>query len=75
MSKKKTIEKWGEHFSIRVLDPDGFDRNDPKLMEKKFTKDEFFKGVMSSTIIGNVRGGGLFSELDKWYKKRRAKND
>ena len=47
---KKTIEEWSEEYEIEILDPDGFDRSDPDLMNKKFTKKEFKEGLILSTI-------------------------
>ncbi len=72
---KRTIDEWGEVFGVRVLDPDGFDRTDPNLWERKFTKDEFFKGAVASTIMASKKENTLFSELDKWYKRGRLKDD
>lgn len=54
MDEKKTIEEWAEEFDVKVLDPDGFDRTDPNLYNKKFTIEEFKKGLMSSTIIADI---------------------
>ena len=48
--QKKTIEEWAVEYGIEVLDPDGFDRSDPDLMNKKFTRDEFLDGIIFCTI-------------------------
>ncbi len=47
---KKTIEEWSDIYGVYIFDPDGFDRSDPKLMERKFTEEEFKKGLWRSTI-------------------------
>jgi hypothetical protein len=47
---KKTIEEWEEIKQIKILDPDGFDRTDDKLYDRKFTEEEFDKGLMFSTV-------------------------
>ena len=47
---KKTIEEWAVEYGIEVLDPDGFDRSDSNLMNKKFTRDEFLDGITLCTI-------------------------
>lgn len=44
-----TIEEWGRLTGIVVIEPDGFDRSDPKLMTRKFTHAEFIHGTMWST--------------------------
>ena len=48
--EKKTIPEWEEEYGVDILDPDGFDRSDPNLYEKKFTKEEFEEGLMYCTI-------------------------
>ena len=50
MAERKTISQWEEIFNVKIIDPDGFDRSDPKLMECKFTREEFEKGMMLSSI-------------------------
>jgi len=60
---KKTIPEWEEEFKVSVLDPDGFDRKDPNLMKKKFTKEEFLDGLITSTIIAE-KDSKLFDEED-----------
>ena len=51
MSKeKKTIPEWEKEYDVEILDPDGFDRSDHNLYEKKFTKEEFEEGLMYCTI-------------------------
>jgi hypothetical protein len=44
-----TIKEWGEITGIVVLDPDGFDRGDPKLHERMFTRAGFMRGTELST--------------------------
>ena len=48
--EKKTIEEWEEELKIEILDPDGFDRKDPNLYNKKFTEEEFREKMVYSTI-------------------------
>lgn len=50
-TEKHTIKEWSNLTGIVVLDPDGFDRTDPKLNEKLFTKEEFINGIHKSTIV------------------------
>lgn len=47
---EKTINEWEEIYELKILDPDGFDRTDPKLYERTFDKEAFEKGLMFSTI-------------------------
>lgn len=53
MAEKKTIEKWEEEYNLTILDPDGFDRDNPNLYEKKMTRQEFEAGLFQSTIEFN----------------------
>ena len=55
MSEYKTIGEWEKIFNVRIVDPDGFDRSDPKLRERKFTREEFEKGMMHSSILQKAR--------------------
>lgn len=48
--EKKTINEWCDRHNIIMLDPDGFDRTDPELFERKFTEQEFMAGLYRSTI-------------------------
>lgn len=62
MSKKKvekelevkTYEEWAKELydkeGIEILELDGFDRSNPNFMKEKYTKEEFEKGLMRSTI-------------------------
>jgi len=47
---KKTLTQWAEDIGVRILDPDGFDRTQPDLMEKLFTKEEFNAGIGQCTV-------------------------
>lgn len=47
----KTIEEWEKEFDIKIYDPDGFDRSDPHLYERLFSKQEFIDRSMYSTCI------------------------
>lgn len=51
----KTIKQWDEMSGQHILDPDGFDRTDPFLYERRFSKTEYIKGTMNSTIQINDR--------------------
>ena len=55
----RTIEQWSDIKGIRIIDPDGFDRTDPKLYEKLFTEEEFEKGLLNCTIEQKIIGGGV----------------
>lgn len=47
---KHTIKEWSEIKGVVILDPDGFDRKDPDLMERTFTEQEFNEGMVGSTV-------------------------
>jgi hypothetical protein len=47
---KYTIREWEKIKGVKILDPDGFDRKDPNLMERLFTEQEFNEGMMLSTV-------------------------
>jgi hypothetical protein len=69
MIAKRTLNEWAKIKGIKILDADGFDRNDPDLFNKLFTEQEFDKGVLSSsvifsTVIGNKLWGGDESESE-----------
>lgn len=59
---KKTIKEWEKEFGVTILDPNGFDRTDLDLHKKLFTKDEFHKGMIRSTI-------SIKDTLKFWGKK------
>ncbi len=46
----RTIDEWSQIYGVKIIDPDGFDRNDPTLNERLFTKIEFEKGLIVSTM-------------------------
>ena len=50
-----TIEEWADMEGVKVLDPDGFDRSDPELWEKKYTKSEFDNRLVYCTIEYTMR--------------------
>lgn len=54
----RTIKEWSEITGVIILDPDGFDRSDPRLSERLFTFQEFEKGMMESTISAPSMGSG-----------------
>jgi hypothetical protein len=47
----KTLDEWAALDNIRIIDPDGFDRSDPDLMTKQFTKEEYKKGIFKCTLM------------------------
>lgn len=51
MSAKLTIEGWEIITGIKILDPDGFNRQDPELYDRKFSLEQFKEGSNSSTIV------------------------
>ena len=53
--KAKTINEWSKEFDVEIMDPDGFNRTDKYLYERYFTKDEFQKGMLQSTLIANTK--------------------
>lgn len=48
---KRTLKDWSSLYEVEILDPDGFDRNDPYLYTRTFTEQEFNDGLIRSTII------------------------
>lgn len=49
--RRKTIKQWEKEYNITVLDPDGFDRSDPHLMERLFTREEWERGFPFCTLL------------------------
>ncbi|KKN83887.1 hypothetical protein LCGC14_0295400 [marine sediment metagenome] len=49
--RKRSIEEWEQLIGIKILDPDGFDRKDRHLYERKFTRSEFKAGALASTCL------------------------
>lgn len=47
--QSKTLVEWCQLFDITMLDPDGFDRTDHKIWERKFTLQEFNQGIVRCT--------------------------
>ena len=45
-----TIQEWAALDGIEIIDPDGFDRSDPLLWERKISLEEFKKGQFLCTI-------------------------
>lgn len=45
-----TIQEWAMLDRIEILDPDGFDRRDPLLWERKISIDEYRRGLPFCTI-------------------------
>lgn len=48
--ERKTITQHAAEMGYEILDADGFDRRDPELMTRLFTKEEFDKGFPQCTI-------------------------
>lgn len=47
-----TIEEWSQEPGMPVIiDPDGFDRDDPRLYDRLFTEGEFLEGAFRSTVL------------------------
>ena len=52
MANVQTIEEWSQEPGMPVvLDPDGFDREDPRLVDRLFTEEEFLQGASMSTVM------------------------
>lgn len=51
MSNKKTLQEWAKLDAYKIADPDGFDRTDPQLMERLFTKEEYNAGIWRCTLV------------------------
>lgn len=51
MERLKTIQEWAELAGITIVDLDGFDRKDPHLESRVFTKAEFNEGLLRSTVM------------------------
>lgn len=47
---RMTLQKWAERDGLTILDPDGFDRRDPFLMERAFTEAEYRAGIGRCTV-------------------------
>jgi len=67
----QTIEEWENEYRVEIIDPDGFDRHDPNLYNKKFTEKEFLKSLSYSTIrikydspLRNYRQESLAHEVE-----------
>lgn len=58
MFEKKTINEWEKIFDVQILDPDGFDRTDPNLYDREFTREEFQHGMMLSTCMSRIHKVG-----------------
>lgn len=50
MMKTKTLQEWAAEFNLLIIDPDGYDRSDPNLLTKQFTKEEFMTGIFKCTV-------------------------
>ena len=53
-----TIKQWEIIKGVRILDPDGFNRTDPKLYERFFSEKEFDEALLYCTIEIKIKDGG-----------------
>lgn len=58
---KRTIRQWEKLLDVRVLDPDGFNRRDPHLYQRRFSRQQFLDGLTRSTICMKRRSVSLGS--------------
>lgn len=49
--ERKPINEWAALDGICVLDPDGFDRSDPYVLEREITKAEYLAGIWRCTVM------------------------
>lgn len=62
--ERRTIGEWNDIVpELNVIDPDGFDRSDPHLYERRFTRAEWETGAMRSTCRF---GPGYSGRKDGW---------
>ena len=56
--KKTSVEWYHSQNEYKLLDPDGWDRNNfhYSWYEEEITREEFNKRMMSSTIEGKIKG-------------------
>jgi len=50
-TETKTLQEWADIDGLIICDPDGFDRSDPEIMSRKFTRQEYDAGIMLCSII------------------------
>lgn len=52
---KKPLREWAEEYAqekdITLYDPDGFDRTDPDIWDREYTRAEFERGLFASTVL------------------------
>lgn len=72
MEITKTISEWDKIFNVEIMDPDGFDREDPWLHKKLFTRAEFEHGMNRSTCKFNAKSiwSGVITNNDEETMKR-----
>jgi len=51
-AETKTLQEWADIDGLIIYDPDGFDRSDPEIMSRKFTRQEYDAGIMLCSIVG-----------------------
>jgi len=51
-SEKRTLQEWADGDYLIIVDPDGFDRSDPKLMTRQFTHKEYMQGIYRCSVMG-----------------------
>ncbi len=51
------MNDWAKLFGVIIVDPSGFDLNDPYLYIKLFTRGEFERGLVGSKVIKKSEDG------------------
>lgn len=64
---KKTIHEWQQEYDFAIMDPDGFDRKDPKMRERLYTRKEFEQRVCGCTLVS--KGNSMYESLKKYGMK------
>lgn len=67
MTELRTSEEWSEHFGIKVLDPDGWDRkNLAESWAESITKEVFLERVFESTVqISYADGSVIWKRIEE----------
>lgn len=62
----RTIDEWNREPNMPVvMDPDGFDREDPNLHVRLFTRGQFLDGACRSTVIPAPEEDGQLRFFDE----------
>jgi hypothetical protein len=76
MKDKRTIQEWEQEFELNIVDMDGFDKRDPKLFDRLFTKTEFEQAIAFCTVIHKQpRGKVQPAPLSDLYRIQPEIND